>query len=73
MSPQTLLEKDLQIQAEVGSSSESETLWTDKAFLALPRDGHRYEVVDRKLVDMGNSGAKHGYFCSDLMIEKRFM
>ena len=68
MSPQILLEKDLQIQAEVGLPSESETLWTDEAFLSLPRDGHRYEVVDRKLVDMGNSGAKHGYFCSDLMI-----
>lgn len=69
MSPQALLAKDfLQAQAEIDASPKPETLWTDESFLALSRDGHRYEVVDRKLVDMGNSGAKHGYFCSDLMI-----
>lgn len=68
MSPQALLSKDLQEQAEISSSTKPEMLWTDDDFLALPRDGHRYEIVDRKLVDMGNSGAKHGYFCSDLMI-----
>lgn len=29
-------------------------------FMALPQDGRRYELVDGELVDMGNSGAKHG-------------
>lgn len=35
-------------------------IWTDEAFLALSRDGHRYELVDGELVDMGNSGMEHG-------------
>jgi Uma2 family endonuclease len=35
-------------------------IWTDAECMALPQDGHRYEVVDRELVDMGNSGALHG-------------
>ena len=68
MSPQILLEKDSQTLTQLNSSPELEVSWTDEVFLALPRDGHRYEVVDRELVDMGNSGAKHGYFCSRLMI-----
>ncbi len=42
--------------------------WTDAEFMALPDDGHRYELVNGALVDMGNSGAKHGYVCSTLMI-----
>ena len=36
-------------------------LWTDEAFMALPDDGHHYEIANGELVDMGNSGAKHGY------------
>ncbi|NJM77433.1 MAG: Uma2 family endonuclease [Acaryochloridaceae cyanobacterium RU_4_10] len=36
-------------------------VWTDAEFMALPRDGHRYELVNGELIDMGNSGAKHGY------------
>ncbi|TAD88169.1 MAG: Uma2 family endonuclease [Oscillatoriales cyanobacterium] len=36
--------------------------------MALNRDGHRYEIVNGELIDMGNSGAKHGYVCSILMI-----
>lgn len=43
-------------------------VWTDAAFMALPDDGHRYEIVGGELVDMGNSGALHGYVCSTLMI-----
>ncbi len=35
--------------------------WTDDEFMTLSRDGHRYEIVNGKLMDMGNSGAKHGY------------
>ena len=44
------------------------TVWTDAAFMALPDDGNRYEVVNGELVEMGNSGAKHGNVCSTLMI-----
>lgn len=29
--------------------------------MALPKDGHRYELVHGELVDMGNSGMEHGY------------
>ncbi|MEG4484673.1 Uma2 family endonuclease [Microcoleus sp. D2_18a_B4] len=43
-------------------------IWTDAEFMALNRDGHRYEIVNGELIDMGNSGAKHGYICSILMI-----
>ena len=35
-------------------------IWTDDTFMALPKDGHRYELVDGELVDMGNSGMEHG-------------
>jgi Uma2 family endonuclease len=34
---------------------------TDAEFMALGRDGHRHEWVNGQLIDMGNSGAKHGY------------
>lgn len=36
--------------------------------MALPDDGHHYEIVNGELVDVGNSGALHGYVCSTLMI-----
>ena len=36
-------------------------VWTDAAFMALPDNGCHYEVVNGELIDMGNSGAKHGY------------
>jgi Uma2 family endonuclease len=45
------------------ASSEKQD-WTDEAFMSLPEDGHRYEIVNGELVDMGNSGALHGYLCS---------
>ncbi len=45
-----------------------EKVLTDAEFMALNRDGHRYEIVNGELIDMGNSGAKHGYVCSVLMI-----
>ncbi|MDG2990942.1 Uma2 family endonuclease [Candidatus Synechococcus calcipolaris G9] len=35
--------------------------------MALPQDGHRYEIVNGELIDMGNSGALHGYVCSLLL------
>ncbi len=38
--------------------------WTDEAFMALPDNGHHYEIINGELIDMGNSGALHGYVCS---------
>jgi Uma2 family endonuclease len=43
-------------------------IWTEAEFMALSADGHHYELVDGELVDMGDSGAKHGHICSLLMI-----
>ncbi len=42
-------------------------LWSDEAFMALPEDGGRYEIINGELVQMGNSGALHGYVCSLLI------
>ncbi len=42
-------------------------IWTDEAFMALPDDGQHYEIVNGELIDMGNSGALHGYICSLLL------
>lgn len=41
--------------------SPAPQVWTDEEFMALNRDGHRYEIVDGELIDRGNSGAKQGY------------
>lgn len=35
-------------------------VWTDEEFMALPTDGHRYEIVNGELIGMGDSGALHG-------------
>ena len=43
-------------------------IWTDEEFMALPDDGHHYEIINGELIAMGNSGALHGYVCSTLMI-----
>ncbi|XGV88520.1 MAG: Uma2 family endonuclease [Limnothrix sp. BL-A-16] len=48
--------------------SSASSPWTDAAFMALPNDGHRYEIVNHQLIDLGNSGALHGYICSTLII-----
>ena len=37
-----------------------EKVWTDEEFMALSKDGHRYELVDGKPIDIGNSGMEHG-------------
>jgi len=47
---------------------ETQSNWTDAAFMALPQDGVRYELVNGELVAMGNSGALHGWVCSTLTI-----
>jgi Uma2 family endonuclease len=46
----------------------SPLVWTDDAFLHLPDGDRHYEILDGKLIDMGNSGALHGYVCSTLII-----
>jgi len=48
--------------------STENKIWTDEEFMALPDDGHRYELVNGELVDMGNSGMEHGWIASNLMI-----
>jgi len=40
-------------------------IWTDAELMALT-DGNCYELVNGELVNMGNSGALHGYTCSIL-------
>ncbi|MCS7227116.1 MAG: Uma2 family endonuclease [Gloeomargarita sp. SKYB31] len=47
-----------------GQSLPAKKAWTDEEFRALPDDGHRYEVVNGKLVVMGAAGARHGYYVS---------
>jgi Uma2 family endonuclease len=61
----TLIQHPGQTQLETPAEGK---VWTDAEFMALNRDGHRYEIVNGELIDMGNSGAKHGYVCSVLMI-----
>jgi Uma2 family endonuclease len=54
----------------VSTATESKAekkIWTDEEFMALPQDGHRYEIINGELIDMGNSGALHGYVCSLLL------
>lgn len=46
--------------------STEKKIWTDEEFMALPRDGHRYELVNQELIDMGNSGMEHGWIGSFL-------
>lgn len=40
--------------------STEKKVWTDEEFMALSKDGHRYELVDGEPIDMGNSGMEHG-------------
>ncbi|MEZ2236124.1 Uma2 family endonuclease [Microcoleus sp.] len=61
----TLIQHPRQNQLETPAE---EKVWTDAEFMALNRDGHRYEIVNGELIDMGNRSAKHGYVCSILMI-----
>jgi len=47
--------------------STNSKIWTDDELMSLP-DGNRYELINGELVDMGNSGALHGYVCSILVM-----
>lgn len=49
----------LLVSATTKSKTEAK-IWTDAEFMALPHDGHRYEIVNGELIDMGGSGALHG-------------
>lgn len=40
--------------------STEQPVWTDADFMALSKDGHRYELVDGEPIDIGNSGMEHG-------------
>jgi Uma2 family endonuclease len=60
----TLIESS--IEAPIIETPEKK-VWTDEEFIALPDDGHHYEIVNGELIDMGNSGALHGYICSLLL------
>jgi Uma2 family endonuclease len=46
--------------AIAAEQSTEKRVWTDQEFMALSRDGHRYELVNGELVEMGNSGMEHG-------------
>jgi Uma2 family endonuclease len=52
---------------DLAIAAPEKKVWTDEAFMALPDDGQRYEIVNGELIDMGNSGALHGYVCSLLL------
>ncbi len=65
----TLIQTEIPTTTQSSSETSSQKkIWTDAEFMALSDDGHRYEIVNGELIDMGNSGAKHGYVCSTLMI-----
>ena len=49
------------------ASATDHKIWTDAEFMALPDDGHHYEIVNGELIDRGNSGALHGYVCGLLL------
>lgn len=40
--------------------STEKKVWTDQEFMALPKNGHRYEVVNGEVLDTGNLGMEHG-------------
>lgn len=48
--------------------STEKKVWTDEEFMALSKDGHRYELVNGEVLDMGNSGMEHGYVACILTI-----
>ncbi len=54
-------------QLTLSPPSTRSKIWTDDELMSLP-DGTRYELIDGELIDMGNSGALHGYICSILVM-----
>jgi Uma2 family endonuclease len=53
----TIIQEQPNIESEAASEKK---VWTDAEFMAIDRDG-RFELVNGELIDMGDSGAKHGY------------
>ena len=51
----------------LSTPTTTKKIWTDAELMALT-DGKCYELVDGELIDMGNSGALHGYTCSLLVM-----
>jgi Uma2 family endonuclease len=43
--------------------------WTDEAFMALPQDGHHYELIHGEVINRGNSGMAHGYVACLITIQ----
>lgn len=43
--------------------------WTDEAFMALPQDGHRYELVAGEVIDRSSVGLEHSYTTCLLMMK----
>lgn len=57
----TLASNEPKAESALSTQPASEPkVWTDAEFMALPQDGHRYELVNGELIDMGNSGIEHG-------------
>ncbi len=40
--------------------AREQNIWTDEAFMALPKDEGPYELVNGEVVQIGNSGMEHG-------------
>jgi Uma2 family endonuclease len=51
----------------LSTPATTKKIWTDAELMALT-DGKCYELVNGELIDMGNSGALHGYTCSLLVM-----
>ncbi len=56
----TLLHQPTETLEAPEKAASEKKVWTDAEFMALPQDGHHYEIVNGELIDMGNSGALHG-------------
>ncbi|NJR58656.1 MAG: Uma2 family endonuclease [Cyanobacteria bacterium CRU_2_1] len=41
-------------------------IWTDEAFMALPKDGGPYELIDGEVITISNSGMEHGNIATTL-------
>jgi Uma2 family endonuclease len=50
-----------------GTLSRKERAWTDEELEGLPKDGHKYELLDGKLI-MSPVHANHGVICTRLII-----
>ena len=51
----------MSIQENTVIKTPETKVWTDAEFMALPDDGNCYELAKGELINLGNSGALHGY------------